>query len=218
MADKADVRSLEQLELFLEQISRFRQQLLAEIENLELELRRLSNWLGEEARGYWAEESVKAQRHLAECRDALTRCMSYVRAEERRPCTEEKKRFRKAQLRREMCEQKLRTVQAATSFWEAERNKTQSKLQRCRDLAESSMLVAMDTLRGQIERLRTYSSLRSTAFVDSSKPARDSTANDTTAGESAADGVVDAESSRPAASPQSDLSARKAEPTQKEGD
>ncbi len=156
MADNADVRSLEQLESFLLQTEAFRVQLLSEIENLSLELRRLTNWLTNDVHGYWSDELVKAQRRHAECRDVLSRCMSYVREDERRPCTEEKKRLRRAEERLELCQQKLKATAAAIVFWETQRNKQHGRVARCRDLAESEMLVACNVLRDQIELLRSY--------------------------------------------------------------
>ncbi|MCA9133518.1 MAG: hypothetical protein KDA45_10205 [Planctomycetales bacterium] len=166
MADKADVRSLQQLEHFAEQIQHFRGQLLHELEYLQLELRRLSQWLDSEVRGYWAAESTIAERRMGECRAALSRCLSSVRPDEQRPCTEEKKRFAQARDRRELCQQKMRITLSAMALWEAELNKQHSKVQRCRDLADSQLLVAYHQLQEQIERLRTYAGLRSTAFTD----------------------------------------------------
>lgn len=161
MADNAEVRSLERVEQFLCETEHYRTQLMKEIENLQLELRRLTNWISTDAREYWSTELIKSRRVLAESQDTLTRCMSYVRAEERRPCTEEKKRLRLAQQRRATCEQMLRTVNSAASLWEREQTKSVAKIQNCQDLAESGLLVATNQLRGQIEQLRTYTSLRS---------------------------------------------------------
>ncbi len=163
MADNAEVRSLDQLETFLHQTEKFRTQLSAEIENLSLELRRLTNWLTNDVHSYWSDELVKSQRRLSECRDVLSRCMSYVREDERRPCTEEKKRFRLAEERNALCQQKLKTVQAAIAFWEMERSKQHAKVARCRDLAESDMQVACNVLRDQVERLQSYAGLRAAA-------------------------------------------------------
>ena len=161
MAESADVRSLEQLEVFQSKAERFRSQLLKELENCQLELRRLKEWIENEATNYWAEQLKISQRHFVECQDALVRCMSYVREDERQPCTEQKKRLSKAKARRQLCEEKLRTARAAAAAWERESNKNTTKLQRCRDLAESDMTVAIHHLRSQIERLEEYSKLRS---------------------------------------------------------
>lgn len=161
MSDSADVRSVEQLEVFQTKAERFRAQLLKEIENCHLELRRLKEWIEHEATSYWSEQLKVSQRHFVECQDALVRCMSYVREDERQPCTEQKKRLRKAKERRMLCEEKLRTARAAAAAWERESNKNTTKLQRCRDLAESDMTVAIHHLKGQIERLEEYGKLKS---------------------------------------------------------
>ena len=170
MATNADVRSLEQLEIFLGQMERFRTELLKQIENLEVELRRLTSWLEGDAVNYWMDELKKAQRKFSETQDALSRCMSYVRSEERRPCTEEKKRVLLAKRRREVCETKLKMVKAAAAHWERERTKNQARLERCRDMADADLLVALHHLRGQLEQLATYANLRSGAVSGRSKP------------------------------------------------
>ncbi len=51
MADQADVRSVEQLELLDERTSDFRARLLGEIENLQIELHRLTEWIENDANG-----------------------------------------------------------------------------------------------------------------------------------------------------------------------
>jgi hypothetical protein len=168
MADNAHVRSIEQMELFNEQLEVFRAQLLKEIDLLEVELRRVTQWLSVDAPNYWLEELVKSKRRVTECQDALVRCSSYVRADERRPCTEEKKRLEKARQRFKLCEDKLRYTKTACLLWETTRNKQRSKLQKCRDLAESGVTVALVELQGQIERLRLYAGLRSSAPSPSS--------------------------------------------------
>lgn len=161
MTNQADVRSLSRIEEFHDQAEAFRTGLLKELERLLLELRRLTNWIEQDVIGYWGEQSVKAERHWAECRDNLTRCQSYVRAGEQRPCTEEKKRLRLAEQRLELCQQKLRLSQSALSFWQTELSKQSSHIMRCQDLADSNVRVACLQLRGQIERLHRYTQLRS---------------------------------------------------------
>ncbi len=169
MADNAQVLSLAQIEAFATQLIGFRSQLSAEIELLQLELRRLTNWLNHDVLGYWGDELAKAERRWTECRDSLTRCMSYVREDERRPCTEEKKRLQQAERRLELCQQKLKTTRAAILFWDTERNKQQSKIVRCRDLAEADLQVAVHVLTDQVERLKAYAGLRSTPATNDIK-------------------------------------------------
>lgn len=175
MADQADVRSLDRVEEFHQQAETFRTGLLKEIEGLTLELRRLTQWLEQDVLGYWSDEGVKAERRWAECRDNLSRCQSYVRADEKRPCTEEKKRLRLAEQRLELCQQKLRLSQAALAYWQTERSKLQAHIARCQDFAESNMRVTCEHLRGQIERLRLYTQLRSTPRASSPSANRNPT-------------------------------------------
>lgn len=156
MADKADVRSLEQLEAFAQQLGDFRTQLAAEMESLLLELRRLSHWLQEDVLGYWNAELVQAQRRWSEARDVLSRCLACVREEERRPCTEERKRLRIAQQRLELCQHKLKLSRAALAAWETQCQAQHAKVIRCRDLAEADLQVASHVLAEHIEHLRRY--------------------------------------------------------------
>lgn len=187
MTNQADVRSLSRIEEFQQQAEAFRIGLLKELECLMLELRRLTNWIEQDAIGYWSEQSVKAERHWAECRDSLTRCQSYVRSDEQRPCTEEKKRLRRAEQRLELCQQKLRLSQAALSFWQTELGKQSSHIMRCQDLAESNVRVACQHLLGQIESLQRYTQLRAappaSAAAQSLKEATPETSIESSAGD-----------------------------------
>lgn len=155
----AKVYSIELLEQFSSDLQKFRLDLLTELESLDLELRRLTVWVTHECRQYWQTEQQLASRRLSEFQQQLSRCMSYVRESERRPCTEEKKRVAWAKQRLQLCEQKLQAVQAAGNHWQAVVAKTVSKLQRCRDMAESDLLVARNQLEIIISQLQTYAQL-----------------------------------------------------------
>jgi hypothetical protein len=168
----ADVRSFERLEAFLQQSQSTRSSLLKEIESLQVEIRRLTVWIENDADKYWADELQKSQRHWVECEQALLRCRSAVRAAEQRPCTEQRKRLEKATDRRALCERQVRMVRELQMVWNRELTKANSKIQRCRDMAESEMLVAIHHLREQLERLDMYAKLRSGAVTsfDSNPP------------------------------------------------
>ena len=161
MADQADVRSLERLESFSSELGRFRTQLLKEIESLEVELRRLTFWLENDALTYWTDELANAQRAFTDAQRTLSQCMSYVRVDEKRPCTEEKKRLLVATRRREECQSKLKTVKAAIMHWERARTSNRARIERCRELGDAELLNALQHLRGQVERLEQYANLRS---------------------------------------------------------
>ena len=159
MTDSANIRSLERLEAFVEETQLFRGRSLKEIENLGVELRRWSHWLEGDVLHYWLTEMrTSAQKHT-EAQEALSRCMSCVRSDERRPCTEEKKRARLAQDRKRLCEEKYRISQSACRAWQRELTKIQTKIERYRDLAESDIKVALQVLEDQLETLKRYTTL-----------------------------------------------------------
>lgn len=159
----ARVYSIELLDQFSRDLQKFRLELLKELESLDLELRRLTAWVTQDCRHYWQAEQQLASRRLSEYQQQLSRCMSYVRESERRPCTEEKKRVAWAKQRLQLCEQKLQAVQAASNHWQAVVAKTVTKLQRCRDMAESDLLVARNQLEKLLDQLRSYAQLATTS-------------------------------------------------------
>ncbi len=161
----ANVRSLERLETFLDHCQTTRVKLLKELENLQLELQRLTSWLENDAARYWAGELQQAQRDWVECEQALLRCRSAVRASEQRPCTEQRKRLEQATERRTLCEHQVRFLREASLMWQREKTKTDAKIYRCRDLADSDLTVAINKLKEQLGRLEEYSTMRSGAVT-----------------------------------------------------
>ena len=151
--------------VFLDHCQLTRAKLLKELENLQLELQRLTSWLENDAARYWEGELRQAQRDWVECEQALLRCRSAVRASEQRPCTEQRKRLEQATERRTLCEQQVRFVREATLMWQREKTKIDAKIFRCRDLADSDLTVAINKLKEQLGRLEEYSNLRSGAVA-----------------------------------------------------
>lgn len=157
----ARVQSIDAIQRFAEQLQAFRLAMAKEIEALDLELRRVSSWVHEDAQDYWHREHQNNARKLAEHLQQLSRCMSYVRADEQRPCTEEKKRVARAKERAQLCETKIRLGKAASLHWESRSAKVTSKIQRCQDLVEADLLIAVNHLRKHLELLDSYTRLRS---------------------------------------------------------
>jgi hypothetical protein len=157
----AKVQSIEALQVFCEYLHTFRHSLIKELEALDLELRKLSQWINDEAPHYWQTQQQSNARKLEEYLQQLSRCMSHVRSDEQRPCTEEKKRVAKAKDRAQLCESKIRLSKAASLHWESRVGKISTKLQRSRDVAEAELQVAIDHLRRHLELLESYTRLRS---------------------------------------------------------
>lgn len=166
MSSSANVKSLERLEGFLEQCQRTRAHLLKELEALQFEIQRLTRWLENEALQYWMGALQQAQREWVEAEQSLLRCRSVVRESDRRPCTEQIKRLQVASERKALCERQVRFVRDATQMWQQEVSKLESKVFRCRDLAESELALAIHQLTEQLGRLHEYSSLRTGSVSD----------------------------------------------------
>lgn len=165
MSSSANVQSLERLEGFLDHCQTTRVKLLRELENLQIEVQRLTSWIENDAARYWGGELQLAQRDWVECEQALLRCRSVVRASEQRPCTEQRKRLEQATERRTLCELQVRFVREAILLWQREKTKTDAKIYRCRELADSDLAIAIRKLQEQLGRLEEYSKMRSGAVA-----------------------------------------------------
>jgi hypothetical protein len=162
MSTNAEVRSLAQLQNLRERCGLTRAQTLKEAEILQSELHKLSRWLTDEAARYWDYERAQAERWLKECQAALTRCQATVRADEQRPCTDERKRLELAVQRRTLCEAKARAVREAQLVWQQQLAKLRGRLQATVDMAESDLAVTLQQLSTLIATLETYAQIRTT--------------------------------------------------------
>lgn len=164
----ADVRSLAQLENLRERLVLWRGHTAKELEFLLADLQKLRFWIEEEVDSYWRQQLTYSQRHWNECREALLRCEAAVRADEKRPCTDERKRLEKATQRRALCEQRLRLAKEAKLVWARQINKLRGRMQSVGDMADSDILVTISKLTSIIETLETYA--RVTSSPGASRP------------------------------------------------
>ena len=191
MSSSANVRSLERLAGFLDHCQTTRAKLLKELENLQIEMQRLTSWLENDAARYWTGELQLAQRNWVECEQALLRCRSAVRASEQRPCTEQRKRLEQATERRTLCEHQVRFLREASLMWQREKTKTEAKIYRCRDLADSDLAVAINKLKEQLGRLEEYSTMRSGAVVHIATAAAEKTKSEPTNSDNPTDNTAE---------------------------
>ncbi|MGN6543788.1 MAG: hypothetical protein ACTHK7_01980 [Aureliella sp.] len=161
MSGSAEVRSLAQLQNLRERCATCRTSALQQIESLRAELQKLTRWLDDEATLYWQREMVLAERRWNECREALMRCQATVRADEQRPCTEERKRLERATQRRDLCEKKLRAAREARLVWQKQVIKLSGRLEKTADMADAELLATIHQLDAVISTLEAYSQIRS---------------------------------------------------------
>ena len=172
MSTGADVRSLAQLQHLRERCTLCRVQALKEAEALVAELQRLTRWLDAEAAPYWEQQGVLAARQLKECQEALLRCQATVRADEKRPCTDERKRLERAAARRALCEQRIRLLRDARNAWQKQVVKLRGRLQATADLAENQLLATIHKLDTIIATLAAYAQVQSSPAALSIDPLR----------------------------------------------
>lgn len=171
MSGHAEVRSLAQLQNLRERCALSRTQTLQHIESLRSELQKLTRWLEEEATVYWQREMVLAERQWNECREALMRCQATVRADEQRPCTDERKRLERATQRREVCGKKLRAARDACLAWQQQVIKLNGRAEKIADLADAELLTTVHKLDAIISTLETYAQIRTSEKTSSPETA-----------------------------------------------
>ena len=94
------------------------------------------------------------------------RCQATVRADEQRPCTEERKRLERATQRRQLCDSKVRAAREARLVWQKQVIKLGGRLEKTVDLADSELLATVHKLDAIVSTLEAYAQIRS-----SDKPA-----------------------------------------------
>lgn len=179
MSNSANVVSLQQLEHLHQRLLHYRATMEKELDTLMLESRRLDNWVQVEAPDYWLSQRTAAARRLAECKDALTRCQSYVREDEKRQCTDEKKRLQRAHERSSLCEEMLRRAKAAQQHWQREQAKSHTKIQCLRDMIETDLMLAASSLQKDIDALQRYAAVTAPSPGLSMTESPDTVANGT---------------------------------------
>lgn len=168
----ARVQSIQAIAEFQDHLQHFRRSLIKELETLQGELSKVAFWILEEADAYWSEQRKIAHKTLNEYQQQLSRCLSYVREDERRSCTEEKKRVSRARQRLELCDEKLRMAKTAARHWESRQQKMRTRIEHCRDLVDSDLAVANTRVLRYLETLESYANLgrQTTASAESSLP------------------------------------------------
>lgn len=161
MSASAEVRSLAQLQNLRQRCEFCRAQTLKEAEALQAQMQKLTRWLDEEAAVYWENQRTLSVRRMKECQEALMRCQATVRADEKRPCTDERRRLERATLRHGLCEQRMKAVEEARTLWQRQVIKLRGRLQATADMAESDLLGTIHKLSDIIATLEAYANITS---------------------------------------------------------
>lgn len=158
MAD-ADVRDLEALEAFLVQLKTFQERLSKQVDETRSEMSTVNQWMSSLAPDYWKEQERVARRKWVEASDALMRCQSTTRSDEKPACREHRKLVDTWAARIRVCETKLRILRQAQAAWRTEAQTMQLKLQHLIDVVDARLPLARHHLNAKIEPLRQYAQM-----------------------------------------------------------
>jgi uncharacterized phage infection (PIP) family protein YhgE len=107
----AKVTSIDALPLLAAAMQKFRGQAAAALDDMEIELRRVSDWIHTDRKQYWAKELNRAYERLTQARLQLQQARVSRRVADHDPsCVDEKRAVDKAKRRVELAHQKVDAV------------------------------------------------------------------------------------------------------------
>jgi hypothetical protein len=107
----AQVRSIDVLPLLASGLIKFRGQCASALDDMEIELRRVQEWIGHERKEYWTHELNRAYERLNQARVALQQARLARKIAEHEPaCVDEKRAVARAEGRVRLAQQKVEAV------------------------------------------------------------------------------------------------------------
>ncbi len=159
-APMADVRSVHTLEQFRQALVRFGREVEDALSLLELELRRVQEWIEVERPDYWAEAYRQASQRLAEARIDLERCDTALGADERPGCQVQRKAYERARRRLAYCEEQQRVVRQWRAKLDRARHTLDGRIGKLREVVELGVARAVATLEQKMDAIRAYLNVR----------------------------------------------------------
>jgi hypothetical protein len=159
---KANVESIDALERFAGAIDSLRDASSKNSDDIRDQFQRVSVWLSKELPEYWADQLRIAQKRWSQAREDLHRCQAKSRAEDETSCLFERKALERATARRQLCEQRVRTIPQLAMHWEQFLQESTLCVRQLEDVSESLLPLAHERLLRMIETLKQYSNQQET--------------------------------------------------------
>jgi hypothetical protein len=156
MAKSADVKSVDAIREFKNDLIVLQTALRQTVEHLLQEMRRGLEWLESDRATYWPAQVSKASDAVAEARINLQRCMLTARPDERRSCYDERKALERARMRLAYAEQQVRKTRGWIRAARREAEEFQTRLARLSDIPEGVLPSAIALLEKTSRSLETY--------------------------------------------------------------
>ena len=155
----ANVHSLEAIQSVRGALVEFRDDLDQAISTIDVEMRRVLDWLEHDRPRYWKKAVREARDGVTEAQQALHRCLMYPINEERPSCTEERADLKKAQTRLAYCDEKSERLRHWIREVRHELSEYQGRISQLKDVVEIDAPQAMAILDRLIERINEYHSI-----------------------------------------------------------
>lgn len=158
----ANVRSLDAIEAVRAALATFREQLEQAVDMVDLEMRRVLDWLEHDRPGYWRRQLRDANDGVTEARQALHRCLMYPINDERPACYEERAELKKAEARLRYCDEKSERLRHWIREVRHEMFEYEGRTSQLNEIIEFDVPRAIAILNRLLVHLNDYQSIRST--------------------------------------------------------
>jgi exonuclease VII large subunit len=160
MTGSANVRSVDAIEATGTALSSFANQVEQALAMIEVESRRMLDWLQHDRPRHWRNQVRLANDGVAEARAALERCLMYPINDERPSCYEERDALKQAQARLAYCEAKAERLRHWKREIEHELFQYQGRISQLVRIVEIEVPQAVDLLKKLLDRLEEYRAVR----------------------------------------------------------
>ncbi len=158
----ANVHSLEAIDTVRVALVKFDDQVRDALTGLEVEMRRMLEWLEHDRPKYWKLQMRRANDQAHEAQQALHRCLMFPIADERPSCYEERAALKAAQARHAYCQEKAERVRRWQQTVQHELFEYQGRISRLVRLVEVDTPQAIGVLEKIMNRLEEYQSIHTT--------------------------------------------------------
>lgn len=157
MSSPAQVRNVEVIEHFRNQLAKYEEQVQLSLESLTSELQRATNWLRNDRPSYWKKQTKLAEDGVHEAKMNLERCIMFPTVSGERPaCREERTALKKAQARLEFCREKVERVRYWNRQIQHEMLEYTGRIGQLKRLLETELPAARARLQQIVRRLDEY--------------------------------------------------------------
>lgn len=162
----ANVRSLDAIESVRAALLAFRNDLDQAVTMIDLDIRRMLDWLEHDRPGYWRRQVREAQDGVTQARAALHRCLMYPINDERPSCYEERAELKKAEARQAYCDEKSERLRHWIREIRHEVFEYEGRIGQMGEIIEYDVPRAVAILDRLLVHLHDYQSIRNPATAD----------------------------------------------------